>query len=253
MLEVKNLAVNLDHQRILEKISFSVKQGEILSIIGPNGAGKTTLLRAINGLLPICKGEITLEGKNISSFPIPERARLIATVPQATHLLPAFRVKDVVMLGRTPYLNWLGQTSQCDEEIVHEALRQTDAMEFGERMASELSAGEQQRVLLARALAQNTPVLLMDEPTTHLDLKYQMELLSLTKDLTHSKKLITLVVMHDLNLACRIADRIMVLNHGQIAVAGRPTEVLNKDLLSKVYRVPLLVEKRDQTIYIFPT
>jgi ABC-type cobalamin/Fe3+-siderophores transport system ATPase subunit len=252
MLEIKNLSIELDHKRILEKISFSAKQGEILAIIGPNGAGKTTLLRAINGLLPIREGEISLDDKKLSSKSVTERARLIATVPQAFNLPPAFHVKDIVMLGRTPYLNWLGQTSQADEEIAHEAMRQTDSMELGERMIAELSAGEQQRVLLARALAQNTPVLLMDEPTTHLDLKYQMELLDLTKKLTRSKKLITLIVLHDLNLACRIADRVLVMDQGQIAAMGEPSKVMDKKLLSGVYQVPVRVEKKKQTIHIFP-
>jgi ABC-type cobalamin/Fe3+-siderophores transport system ATPase subunit len=252
MLEVKNLSINLDHKRILENISFSARQGEILAIIGPNGAGKTTLLRAINGLLPIREGEISLGDKKLSFISMTERARLIATVPQAFNLPPAFHVKDIVMLGRTPYLNWLGQTSQADEEIAQEAMQQTDSMELGERMIAELSAGEQQRVLLARALAQNTPVLLMDEPTTHLDLKYQMELLHLTRNLTRSKKLITLIVLHDLNLACRIADRVMVLDHGLIAAMGKPSEVLDKNLLSSVYQVPVRVEKKKQIIHIFP-
>ena len=252
MLEVDHLSVALDCKVVLNDLSFSVHHGNILVIIGPNGAGKTTLLRALNGLVPIRNGKVHLNGEDLITKDILERAKLIASVPQAGNLPAAFRVRDVVILGRTPYLNWLGQTSKSDEEIVQEALSQTQTEKLADRMVSELSAGEQQRVLLARALAQTTPILFMDEPTTHLDLKYQVELLNLIKDLTRRKKLITLLVLHDLNLSGRFADQVMILHQGQIAAWGDPSQVLTRDLLSRVYRVPIQVEKKYSSPHIFP-
>jgi len=252
MLEVDHLSVALDCKEVLNDLSFSVHHGNILVIIGPNGAGKTTLLRALNGLVPIRNGKVHLNGEDLITKDILERAKLIASVPQAGNLPAAFRVRDVVILGRTPYLNWLGQTSKSDEEIVQEALSQTQTEKLADRMVSELSAGEQQRVLLARALAQTTPILFMDEPTTHLDLKYQVELLNLIKDLTRRKKLITLLVLHDLNLSGRFADQVMILHQGQIAAWGDPSQVLTRDLLSRVYRVPIQVEKKYSSLHIFP-
>jgi iron complex transport system ATP-binding protein len=252
MLETRNLSVTLDSAVVLKEISFKVKRGMILAIIGPNGAGKTTLLRSISGLIPVDKGDVYLDGEKLAKQSATERARLIATVPQAASLPPAFQVRDVVMLGRTPYLNWLGQTSPVDEEIVQEALQQTQTLPLINRKIDQLSAGEQQRVLLARALAQTTPVLLMDEPTSHLDLKYQVELLQLTRQLTTTKGLMTLLVLHDLNLASRWSDLIMVLDRGRLAAMGTPKEVLKEDLLSEVYKVPIRVDRQKDSLKIFP-
>ena len=253
MLEAKNLSVTLDSVIVLEKISFRVKRGSILAIIGPNGAGKTTLLRGISGLIAVGKGDISLDGQKLASQSAMERAKLMATVPQAANLPPDFLVRDLVMLGRTPYLNWLGQTSKVDEEIVHESLQQTQSLPLINRNIDQLSAGEQQRVLLARALAQTTPVLLMDEPTTHLDLKYQFELLQLTRNLTTTKGLMTLLVLHDLNLASRWSDQIMVLNKGCMAAVGTPKEVLRDDLLSEVYQVSIHVDNQKGLLKIYPS
>jgi ABC-type cobalamin/Fe3+-siderophores transport system ATPase subunit len=252
MLVVENLSVDLDSTTILDGLSFAAACGEILAIIGPNGAGKTTLLRAISGLLPIHKGKVKLSNENLAYKSIIERAKLIASVPQASNLPPAFIVQDVVMLGRTPYLNWLGQTSPVDEEITREALSQTQSLELSKRKIAELSAGEQQRVLLARALAQTTPVLIMDEPTTHLDLRYQVKLLELTQELTRKKNLITIIVLHDLNLASRCADQILVLDRGHMAAMGKPEQVLRDDILSRVYQIPIQVEKGNKTLHIHP-
>lgn len=252
MLEVSKFSINLDGTVVLKEISFKVKRGTILAIIGPNGAGKTTLLKGLSGLIPPQRGNVYFNEEKLANQSVIERARLMATVPQAASLPSDLQVRDVVMLGRTPYLNWLGQTSTDDEVIVQEALRQTHAFALIDRKINQISAGEQQRVLLARALAQATPVLLMDEPTTHLDLKYQVELLQLTRLLTTKKELITLLVLHDLNLASRWSDQIMVLDKGCIAAMGTPMEVLRDDLLSAVYQVPIRVEMQKNSLKIFP-
>jgi iron complex transport system ATP-binding protein len=252
MLEIKGLAADLNAKPVLRNIAFTAKTGKILGIIGPNGAGKTTLLRAISGVIPITGGELKLDSKNLADKSIIERAKLIASVPQSTSLPMAFSVWDMVMLGRTPYLNWLGQTSSQDEIITHAAMQQTQCLELAERKVGELSAGEQQRVLLARALAQSTPVLLMDEPTTHLDLRYQVELLDLVQKMTTQKNLTTIIVLHDLNLASRYADEMMLLDQGQIAVFGKPKKVLRDAVLSRVYQIPIHVDTKNRIPRVFP-
>ena len=252
MLEIKGLAADLNAKPVLRNIAFTAKTGKILGIIGPNGAGKTTLLRAISGLIPITGGDLKLDGENLADKSIIERAKLIASVPQSTSLPMAFSVWDMVMLGRTPYLNWLGQTSSQDEKITHTAMQQTQCLELAKRKVGELSAGEQQRVLLARALAQSTPVLLMDEPTTHLDLRYQVELLDLVQQMTTRKNLTTIIVLHDLNLASRYADEMMLLDQGQIAVFGKLKKVLRDAVLSRVYRIPIHVDTKNRIPRVFP-
>jgi ABC-type cobalamin/Fe3+-siderophores transport system ATPase subunit len=252
MLKINDLAVDLNAEPVLRKISFTAKTGRITGIIGPNGVGKTTLLRAISGLIPIKSGDLELDGENLADKSINERAKLIASVPQVTSLPPAFNVWDMVMLGRTPYLNWLGQTSTQDDEIIQTALQQTQSKDLATRKVGELSAGEQQRVLLARALAQSTPVLLMDEPTTHLDLRYQMELLALVVNLTRQKNLTTIVVLHDLNLATRFTDEIMLMENGRIAAFGAPKKVLSDAVLSQVFQIPIHVDRQKKVLQIFP-
>lgn len=252
MLTIKHLSIVFEGTPILGDITFQAAPGQILGIIGPNGAGKTTLLRAINGLVPVEKGNISYNRQSLLKMPAEARAQMIASVPQATALPPAFIARDVVMLGRTPYLNWLGQTSARDEEIVRIAMRQTHTEELMERKIDELSTGEQQRILLARALAQSTPILLMDEPTSHLDLRYQIELLDLIRDLVHSEKKIALVVLHDLNLTSLYTDRLLLLNQGKMVAFGLPKKVLQAPLLSEVYQIPIKIYHQKNTPYIFP-
>jgi len=252
MLSIKHLSIFFESTRILQGITFQAQPGQILGIIGPNGAGKTTLLRAISGLIPINKGEISYDHRSLLNMPSETRAQLIASVPQATALPPAFRAWDVVMLGRTPYLNWFGQTSTHDEQIVRLAMQQTQTENLAERKIDELSAGEQQRILLARALAQSTPVLLMDEPTSHLDLRYQIELLNLTRGLVQTDKKTALVVLHDLNLASRYADKVLLLNMGKMSAFGSPQEVLQSSILSEAYQIPIEINRKNNIPRIFP-
>ena len=252
MLEINHLSVNLNSTRILNDITFQARKGEILGIIGPNGAGKSTLLRAINGLLPLTHGTICLDEKSLGAISPLELSKLIASVPQVAQLPAGYSVQDVVLMGRTPYLNWFGQTTAEDEEFARSAMQQTQTTEYTDRMINQLSAGEQQRVLLARALTQSTPVILMDEPTAHLDLHFQIELLELIHQLVSSQQLIALLVMHDLNLASRYAHRILLLNHGRSEAFGLPSRVLQPGVLSKVFQLPIKVERENKAYRIFP-
>ena len=241
MLEVESLTVSYGKRKVLEGVSLSVKPGEILVIIGPNGAGKSTLIRALSGTLPHEHGAVRVDGRDISAFNTSQRARQIAVVPQARNLPAAFTVYQSVLLGRTPYLGWMGMTGERDRQLTQHALESTCCEDLADRGVGELSGGEQQRVLLARALAQNTPVLLLDEPTTHLDLQHQSGLLNLVRDLANRQNLAVLMALHDLNLASIYADRVALLVAGRIRIIGTPAEVLTEEVLTRVYRVPVHV------------
>ncbi|MCL4559475.1 MAG: ABC transporter ATP-binding protein, partial [Chloroflexi bacterium] len=208
--------------------------------IGPNGAGKTTLIRAISGLIPIQAGRVAADGRDLGQLSPSERARILAVVPQARNLPPYFTAWDTVMLGRTPHLNWLGQISPQDEERARQAMQRTDTYALAGRRVGELSGGEQQRLLLARALTQGAPILLLDEPTAHLDLKYQVTLLDLVRDLAHQDGLAVLMALHDLNLVRRCADQVALLVGGELQAMGTPEEVLEPELLSRAYHLPLV-------------
>lgn len=241
MLEIKSLTAAYGSQTILKDLSLNVRSGEVLAIVGPNGAGKSTLIRVISGVHPIQAGQVRLDGADLQGLSPIERARCMAVVPQARELPAAFTVYQTVLLGRTPYLSWLGTAGKKDHAHVHTALEQTHTLTLAKRRVGELSGGEQQRVLLARALAQDTPTLLLDEPTTHLDLQHQSSLLNLVQQLAHQRELMVLMVLHDLNLAGLYADRVAILQSGRIKAIGSPAEVLTEAILSQVYHVPVNV------------
>lgn len=235
MLEVRNLSVGYSGAPVLNDVSFSVQAGEALALIGPNGAGKSTLIRAVSGTLKPRAGEILLNGLDLSRLSAEQRARLLAVVPQAQSLPPAFNVYQTVLLGRTPYLGWLGQAGARDHEAARQAMLQTQTAHLAERRMGELSGGEQQRVLLARALAQATPILVMDEPTNHLDVRHQTAFLNLARRLAVQNGLTILIALHDLNLTSLYADRVAVLAEGGLKALGTPEEVFAEEILSPVY------------------
>lgn len=220
---------------------MTIAPGEIFALVGPNGAGKSTLIKAISGVLNPKSGSIHVDNQNIARMDSTQRARHLAVVPQARKLPGAYTVYDTVLLGRTPYLGWLGQAGEKDHALVRLALDRTQTSLLTKRRISQLSGGEQQRVLLARALAQDTPIMLMDEPTTHLDLEHQTNLLNLVCQLATEQDLTVLMVLHDLNLAALYADRVAVLVAGHIQSQGTPQEVLTPQTLTSVYNVPVNV------------
>ena len=242
MLKLQSISVSYGARQILHDISLNVQSGEVLALIGPNGAGKSTLIRAASGVIPY-SGHVRTNGDDFAALSTLQRARYIATVPQAVAMPPAFTVWETVLLGRTPYLGFLGQPSPRDEEIAREALQRVSALHFAERRIGELSGGEQQRILLARALCQSTPVLLLDEPTAHLDLQYQVSLLELVRELAHKDNLAVLVALHDLNLAAHYADRIALMVAGSLKALGTPEEVLKPELIADAYCLPVQVVK----------
>ncbi|MGC1375611.1 MAG: heme ABC transporter ATP-binding protein [Anaerolineales bacterium] len=254
MIEIKNLNVSYGPRHILKNISLNVNAGEILALLGPNGSGKSTLIRALSGVAPASSDTLSLSGRSLGGLNAAARARLMAVVPQTVSLPPAFTVWETVLLGRTPYLNFLGQISAKDEAIARCALTKVDALSFAERRVGQLSGGEQQRVLLARALAQSTPVLLLDEPTTHLDLQHQVGLLELVHKLARDENLTVLIALHDLNLAARYADRLALIVDGEIKALGAPKEVLNPEMIASVYHWPVQVMQHPflDTLLILP-
>jgi len=240
MLKIQSISVSYGSRRILHDISFNVQSGEVPALIGPKGAGKSTLIRAASGVIPYT-GHVRTNGDDFASLSPIQRAKYIATVPQAVSMPPAYTVWETVLLGRTPYLGFLGQVSGKDEEIARQSLQRVSALPFVDRRVGELSGGEQQRVLLARALCQSTPILLLDEPTAHLDLQYQVSLLELVSELAHKDNLAVLVALHDLNLAAHYADRIALMVAGNIKAMGKPKEVLHPELITEAYCLPVQV------------
>jgi iron complex transport system ATP-binding protein len=240
MLKIQSLSASYNSRQILHEISLDVQSGQVLALIGPNGAGKSTLVRAASGVIPYT-GHVRTNGDDFASLSPIQRARYIATVPQAVSMPPAYTVWETVILGRTPYLGFLGQPSEKDEEIARQSLQRVSALPFADRRVGELSGGEQQRVLLARALCQSTPILLLDEPTAHLDLQYQVSLLELVSELAHKDNLAVLVALHDLNLAAHYADRIALMVAGNIKAMGTPKEVLQPELIADAYCLPVQV------------
>ncbi|MEW5872497.1 MAG: heme ABC transporter ATP-binding protein [Chloroflexota bacterium] len=241
MLEIHSLHVAYADQPVLSGVSLNVQPGEILALVGPNGAGKSTLLRAVSGVIPWNSGSVRVSGRELSHLSPAQRARCLAVVPQARSLPAAFTVYQTVLIGRTPHLGWLGQAGPLDHAHVRLALERTRLSDLAQRRVGELSGGEQQRVLLARALAQDAPVLLLDEPTTHLDLQHQSSLLNLVRQLAAEQNLAVLMVLHDLNLAGLYADRVTLLVRGHLLASGSPKEVLTEHNLAAVYNIPVHV------------
>ncbi len=241
MLRIENLTVSYGHREVLKGISLEVNSGEVMALIGPNGAGKTTLIRAASGVIPVRSGAVRTNGDNLLELPPMQRARRMAVVPQVAALPPAYSVWETVLMGRTPYLNFLGHVSPHDAIIARNALEKVDALELAERRVGELSGGEQQRVLLARALVQSTSILLLDEPTVHLDLEHQVSLMETVRALAHDDHLAVLIALHDLNLAARYADRVTLLVQGEVQASGAPRQVLTPEIISAAYHLEVQV------------
>jgi iron complex transport system ATP-binding protein len=240
-LEIDKVSAGYGARLVLRELSLQVHGGEVVALVGPNGAGKSTLIRVVSGVLPARGGEVRLEGGDLLRQSAAMRARRLAVVPQLPHLPEAFTVGEIVLMGRTPHLPlWAGE-SRRDCEIAWRAMVRTRVQDLTERRVGELSGGEQQRVLLARALAQEPQVLLLDEPTAHLDLKHQVGVLELVRALAREENLAVLMTLHDLNQAAQFADRVALLQRGEIVVQGTPQEVFNADLLSRVYGVAVAV------------
>lgn len=240
IVEVNNLSGGYNGIEIVKNISFSVSKGEIIGIIGPNGSGKTTLLKMISGLLPISAGEILLNGRPLAAYSSKKLAREIAVLPQNSESSFTYNVKDIVALGRYPHQKgFFNVTKSSDQEAVTKAMNQTQVSKFSNHFFHTLSGGEQQRVLLARALAQEPKLLLLDEPTNHLDISFQMSLLNSLRDWTNQKSLTVVAILHDLNMASLFCDRVLLLDEGKQIALDKPNIVMEEGQLEKIYQTSL--------------
>ncbi len=221
-------------------VSLSISPGTLLAVVGPNGAGKTTLMKLLSGSLPPQEGDVTLNDRPLSGLADRERALAIAVVPQSESSPFPVTVREMVGMGRYAHLGPWERSGARDRTVVDHAMARCAVAEFADRQLSELSGGERQRARIARALAQEAPVLLLDEPTAGLDLRYRMELFHLLRQL-RAAGLGVLVITHDLNLAARFADRLMLLDRGRALARGTPDEVLARASLEAVYQWPLRV------------
>ena len=209
MLDFKDVVSGYGEKDILQGFNATVCQGEFVGLIGPNGTGKSTLLKCLSGLLPVKSGVITLEEKDNTSYTQRERAQMIAVVPQSFDIDYDFTVEDIVMMGRNPYLSYRTKESQNDYAIVTEAMRATKTLNFRKRLYNNLSGGEKQRVIIARAIAQEPDIILLDEPTSALDIHHQIEVMELIRNLNLKKSMTVVAVMHDINLAARYCNRLI--------------------------------------------
>ena len=240
LLQLDSLAFGYGSQPLFVETSLTMNAGEMVGLLGPNGAGKTTLLRLAIGALHPQRGRVLLGGRDLRHLSRKEVARRVAVVPQEFSTPFAFTVRELVGLGRTPYLSFFGTERPADHQAVQQAMGATGTASLAGRIFNELSGGEKQRVALAMALAQQPELLVLDEPTTHLDLKYQIGVLELAQRLNRERGLTVLATMHDLNLASRYFPRLVLFQRGIVA-DGPPVEVLQSRLLSRVYEVPVEV------------
>jgi iron complex transport system ATP-binding protein len=234
VIELEDVSASLDGRRVVDSVSLAAGDGEWLTLLGANGAGKSTLLRAIAGLVR-AEGSIRVGGDEIGSLRRRELARRVAVVPQAPVVPNAMTVAEYVLLGRSPFVSYAGSESRHDLEVARAALRRLDLVEFAERDLSSLSGGERQRAILARALAQEARVLLLDEPTTALDAGRQQQVLELVDELRVEQGLTVLSAMHDLTLAGQYAGRVVLLAHGRVVAQGQAGEVLTVETIAEHY------------------
>lgn len=232
-IETKALEALLSGNHILKGIDVEIGDRELVGVIGPNGSGKSTLLKCIYRVLKPSGGAVYLDGKGLDSYAYKESARRLAVVAQHNYYNFEFCVQDVVLMGRAPHKRALDRDNAEDYKIVAEALETVGMSGFAKRSFSTLSGGEQQRVILARALAQQTPCLILDEPTNHLDIKYQLQLMDLVRGLDRT----VIAAVHDLNIAAMYCDRLYAVKGGQIVGAGSPKELLTQDFIKEVYEV----------------
>ncbi len=226
----------LPEKTVLDDVSLKIGPGETLYILGRNGSGKTTLLSCLAGLLELASGEVLLDGQNLQSFTPAERSRMVGLIPQMHTPAFGYTVNEMVMMGRAPYLGWLGSPNREDQAIVDEALAQLGLFELRDRPYTEISGGEQQLVLIARGLAQKCQLLLMDEPTAHLDLSNQHRILEIVSQLT-DRGLSFIISSHSPNNALSYADRVLLLASGKVTAYGSPQETLNEPMLSAIYGI----------------
>jgi len=249
-IQIENLEFGYSSKKILKGFSFDVESGELVTILGPNGAGKSTLIKCMDGLLKPQKGDIKFDGESLLNMKREQIAKKIGYVPQSSTSLFPLTVFDMVLLGRRPHMSW-GNGENDKRKVLH-ALEMLNIEDLAMNNFNELSGGQQQKVIIARALAQETEVLLLDEATSNLDIRHQLEVMQIIRRLVEELNILVIMIVHDLNVASRYSDKIIVMKDGKIVVSGIPNEVLTEDTIANVYEVEARVNIVDEKPHIVP-
>jgi len=242
LFELKDVGFRYGPEWVLKNINLTIERGEILGVIGPNGSGKTSLLKILGGHLKPVEGGLRLNSESLSRIPRPLLARQVSMVPQEHPVVFSYTVLEVVLMGRYPYLKGWAFESAEDHRIARSAMARMGVERFSDRLFTELSGGEKQRVIIARALVQQPQILLLDEPATFLDLHHQSQIYSLLGELNRDEKITIVVVSHDLNMASQFCRRLLLLKEGRIAGLGTPWEVLTEKMIDDVYHCRTLID-----------
>jgi iron complex transport system ATP-binding protein len=251
-MKLENISFTYETSPVLKNLSVSIQEQDFIGLIGPNGSGKSTLLKVMGGILEPDSGSIQFKESLISRINKKLFAQSVSWIPQDHPMVFPFKVSEIVLMGRHPYLSPLSFESNEDFEISRRAMETTMTSQFADRYFNEISGGEKQRVMIASALAQNPEMMLLDEPTAALDLKYQVQILKILKDLNTNHNMTLILAMHDLNLASKFCNRLILLDEGQIVRDGSPEQVLKKDILEQIYGVEIDLDSKDGSIRVHP-
>ena len=249
-LDVRNISFSYNSAKTLRDVCFRVGRGRLVSLVGPNGSGKSTLLRCVNNILSPEHGRIMVDEREVRRLSRMETARTLTYVPQSIHRVFPHTVFDVVHMGRRPHLGW--KTGSRDAEKVWETLDLLGLVDLAMNSFTELSGGQQQKVLIARALAQETGLVLLDEPTSNLDLWHQLDVLNIVLALVEKRDVTVIMAMHDLNMAAKHSHDLIMLKNGRVVAAGPPQTVLTRSAIAEVYNVDARVERCDGLLYVIP-
>ncbi len=241
MLQIEGIEFGYGERQVLAGIDLDVGETELVGVVGPNGCGKTTLLRLISGALKPSKGRIRIADRDVSEVTPRDRAHMVAVVPQNPPVPTGYTISDLVLMGRNAHLKLLQWEGKKDFEAVDRAMALTETLDLADRVAGTLSGGERQRAVIAMALAQEAPLLLLDEPTASLDLSHQIKVMDLVRDLHGKRGGAVVVAMHDLTMAARYCTRLVMLRDGKVGFEGRPDEVLTEENIAEVYGADVVV------------
>ena len=237
MIHAEHIAFAYDRQKVIDAISFELQKGDVCAIMGLNGSGKSTLLKLIAGLLPVQEGRLLIDHLPINEYPRKQLAQQIAYVPQQQDIVFDFSVYDIVMMGRNPYQSRWETENEADREIVHQVLQQCNLFHLKDRMLTQLSGGEKQRTLIARAMAQQAPVMLLDEPLSNLDIIHKYEIMDILANLNRTKQITTLIILHDFPFAKQYATKSLLLKEGQLCHFGDTHKTLAPEIIRETFNL----------------